>query len=461
MVANLISQPSWLQKADWIMNPVQFMEKHSAKYPDIFTADIVGFGDRIVFVNHPEGVKQIFLDQKKFAATSDVNLITEPVVGLQSILLLEGEPHRRMRKLMMPPFHGERMKVYGELICELTQRIFSQFSVGETFVTLDIMQEISLQVILEVVFGLHSSDRAQKLKRLIPLFLDIFQSPLTSAFFFFQNLQSWNSAGSPWGRFLHYRQQVDDLIYEEIESRRTNPNSEATDILSMLMAARDEEGQSLTDKELRDELITLLTAGHETTAISLAWALYWIHKDLGVYNKLLAELSTLDDVSNSGSIMRLPYLGAVINETLRISPAIMFTLPRIVREPVEILGHRLEPGTTTLGCTYLLHHRDDIYANPKQFIPERFLSQQFSPYEYIPFGGGERRCIGEALAIYEMRLVLATILANYQLELADNRPETLQRRGIMQLAPKWGVKMNVVNRTQQIENVRVFSGVTG
>jgi cytochrome P450 family 110 len=452
MIANRISRPRWLQKTDWIFNPVQFMEKYSAEYPDIFTADVVGFGDRIVFVNHPTGVQQILSEHKKFAALSDVNRIVEPFLGSQSLLLVEGAEHRRMRRLVMPPFHGERMKVYGELICELTQCVFSQLSPGDAFTARDIMQEISLQVILEVVFGLHSNDRAQQLKRLIPLFLDIFKSSVTTAFFFFPNLQSWKGTGSPWRRFLHYRQQVDNLIYEEIAERRAKPNPEATDILSILMAACDEDGKYLTDKELRDELMTLLFAGHETTATSLSWALYWIHRDLRVYHKLLDELSSLDLASNPVDIMRLSYLGAVIDETLRICPVATFTLPRVVREPVSVLGHSLEIGNATVGCIYLLHHRDDIYPNPKQFLPERFLSRQFSPYEYLPFGGGERRCLGEALAIYEMRLVLATILMNYQLELASKRPETLQRRGVIILGPKQGVKMKVIGREQKIKS---------
>ena len=196
----------------------------------------------------------------------------------------------------------------------------------------------------------------------------------------------------------------------------------------------------MTDKELRDELMTLLFAGHETTATALSWALYWIHSLPTVRKKLLHELATLSDSPDPLDIFRLPYLTAICNETLRIYPIAMLTFARVVQEPIALLGHRLDPGNAVVGCIYLVHQREDLYPNPKQFKPERFLERQFTPYEFMPFGGGARRCIGEALAMFEMKLALATILSRYELNLASTQPEYPRRRGVT-LAPANGVKM--------------------
>jgi unspecific monooxygenase len=213
----------------------------------------------------------------------------------------------------------------------------------------------------------------------------------------------------------------------------------------MLMSATDDAGQPMTDQELRDQLISLILAGYETTATATAWGLYWIHKKLLVHEKLLKELDTLGDFTDPMSIYRLPYLTAVCNETLRIHPVIMFCFPRVVQEPVRLLGHLLEPGTVLLASVYLTHQREDLYPQPKEFKPERFVESQFSPYEFLPFGGGVRRCIGEALAIFQMKLVLAIGLSRYEFALVDRRPERPQRRGFT-LAPAGGVKMVITGR---------------
>lgn len=247
-------------------------------------------------------------------------------------------------------------------------------------------------------------------------------------------------AWSPWGNFVRQRQQIDELLYAEIRERREQPDPDRTDILSLLLLARDEEGKLMTDQELRDELMSLMFAGSETTATAMSWTLYWVHRLPEVREKLLKELETLGDSPDPMTIFRLPYLTAVCNETLRIHPVAMLTFPRVVEEPVELLGQQLEPGTALVGCIYLTHQREDLYPEPKQFNPERFLERQFSPYEFMPFGGGARRCVGEALAQFEMKLVLATILSRYQLALAEQKPVRPQRRGVT-LGPAGGVKM--------------------
>lgn len=438
---NLLKAPKWLQELQWVGDPIGFMEAAAQQHPDIFTAKVVGFGDTLTFVNHPQGIQELLTsDRKTFLALGSVNSILAPLLGDYSIIMLSRDRHKRRRQLLMPPFHGERMRAYSQLISALTTAAFDQLPLNRPFSARMVTQEISLQVILQVVFGLTDGDRCQQLKGLLASLLDLFRSPLTSSFLFFPVLQKDLGAWSPWGKFIREQQQIDALIYKEIAERHQKGQDDRIDILSMLMAARDETGQPMTNQELRDELMTLLFAGHETTATSMSWALYWIHHLPAVHQKLLQELATLGETPDPTDIFRLPYLTAVCNETLRIYPVAMLVFPRVAQMPATLLGHQLPPGANVVGCIYLLHHREDLYPNPKQFRPERFLERQFTPYEFLPFGGGARRCIGEALAMFEMKLVLATILSRYQLALAGTQPEYPRRRGVT-LAPANGVQM--------------------
>ncbi|MBE9049005.1 cytochrome P450 [Nostocales cyanobacterium LEGE 11386] len=448
-VPNLLKTPSSLQRFQWVVDPVGYMENAVQQYPDIFTANVIGTGNGLVFVNHPQAVQEILTnDRKKFAALGENNKILKPLVGDYSVFMLEGDRHRKRRQLVMPSFHGDRMRNYGELIRNLTEKVWSQLPTDQTFTARNATQDISLQVILQTVFGVHEGEQSQQLRKQLALMADLFRSPITSSFLFFTFLQKDLGNWSPWGKFLRDRQQLDELLYAEIAKRREQNDADRIDILSLLMSAQDEGGNSMTDQELHDELMTLLFAGYETTATAMAWALYWIHKTPEVREKLLQELDTLGDLSDPMSIFRLPYLTAVCNETLRIHPVAMLTFPRVVQEPVELLGHALAPGTALAGCMYLTHQREDLYPEPKQFKPERFLARQFSPYEFMPFGGGVRRCLGEALAVFEMKLVLATIMSRYELALADDQPEVPRRRGVT-LAPARGVKMVIKQRRSQ------------
>ncbi|MEH2237285.1 cytochrome P450 [Nostoc sp.] len=450
---NPLKTPSLLQKLQWVTDPVSYMENAAQQYPDIFTGKIIGFGDTVVFVNHPQAIQEILTnDRKKFIAVGDANKILEPLVGKHSLSLLEGTSHKQQRQLVMPAFHGERMQAYGQQICSLTAKVFSQLPLDQPFSARNLTQEISLQVILQVVFGLDEGERFQQLKRLMLLLLDLFRSPFTSSLFFFSFLQKDLGTWSPWGKFLRDRQQIDELIYAEIAERRQQLDPKSIDILSLLMSAQDDAGQLMTDLELRDQLMTLMLAGYETTATAMAWGLYWIHQKPLVLEKLLDELDTLGDLPDPISIYRLPYLTAVCNETLRIHPVFMFSFPRVVQEPIKLLRHPLEPGTVLLPCIYLTHQREDLYPQPKEFQPERFIESQFSPYEFLPFGGGVRRCIGEALALFQMKLVLATVLSRYHLALVDQRPERPQRRGFT-LAPSSGVKMVITGRRARQESL--------
>ncbi|MEW6495058.1 MAG: cytochrome P450 [Cyanobacteriota bacterium] len=442
--------PALWQIIQWITRPFAFMETCTRAYGDIFTVSIAQVPGSTVFVSNPQAMQEILSpDTKKFDAPGEENKIFSLLLGDHSVMLVSGDRHRRERQLLVPPFHGERMRTYGQLICNITEQVTNQWTLGKPFSVRSPMQTISLRVILQAVFGLHEGPRYQQLEQLLSSVLDAIGSPIRSSMLFFPVLQQDLGSWSPWGRFVRQRQQIDELIYAEIRDRRQQPDPSRTDILSLLMSAHDEAGESMTDVELRDELMTLLAAGHETTASALTWALYWIHKLPKVREKLLAELDSLGHDSDPSTIARLPYLSAVCSETLRIYPVALITFPRRVKSPLELMGYQFEPGTLLTGCIYLTHQREDLYPEPKRFRPERFLEQQFSPYEYLPFGGSSRRCIGAAFALFEMKLVLAIILREKQLALADNRPAKPVRRGLTSTPSR--VRLVVTGQRQKKE----------
>lgn len=424
--------PAIWQMFHWITRPFSLMRGCTQDYGDCFTVMLGENFAPVVFVSHPQALQTILTsdDSKVFDAPGELNGLFEPLLGTQSVIGLSSDRHRRMRQLMMPPFHGERMRSYGQLISDITEDVSREWAVGQSFSVREPMQAISMRVILKAVFGLAEGLRYQKLEELLGTLLNEMSSPLSVSLLYLPILRQDLGPLSPWGSFVRKRHQVDQLIYEEIAERRMHPDDSRTDILTLLMAARDETGEAMTDGELHDELMTLLVAGHETTATALTWALYWIHKVPDVREQLLQELQELDDPLNSSALLRLPYLNAVCCETLRIYPVGMLTFPRVVRSPIELMGHLLPPGTIVVGSIYSTHHRDDLYPDPNQFRPERFLERQFSPFEYLPFGGGSRRCIGMAFAQFEMKVVLSSILSHVELALADTRSAQPVRRGL-------------------------------
>jgi cytochrome P450 family 110 len=435
-----LKQSSLKQRLHWIAQPDKYMNSAAAQAPELFLADITG-GEGYIFVNHPEAMRQIVTsDRSKYFASSKESRLLQPLVGDDSLIMIEGDRHRQRRKLLLPPFHGERMQTYGELICNLTRKILAQLKPNQAFAARHITQEISLQVIMEAVYGLQDSDRSQELRQRITRLANVFESSLTSAFLFLPWLQQDLGAWSPWGNLVRQQKAIDEAIYQEIATRRTEDCSQRQDILSLMMSAQDESGEAMKDYELRDELMTLMLAGHETTATAIAWGLYWLHRYPEIKAKLQAEIANLGTDPEPMAIAKLPYLDAVCKETLRIYPVAMLTFPRTVLKPTELMGYKLEVGQVLMGCIYLLHQREDIYPNHQQFKPERFLEREFDSFEFFPFGAGKRRCIGEALAMMELKLVLATIVAEYDLELKGDAPEIPARRGVT-LAPKKGVPM--------------------
>ena len=432
----------FVQTVRGILNPLKYLEEKYQKYGDIFTGEFSNFPPQVI-ISNPQAIQEIFTADSKLFKSGEVNQITLPLVGSNSLLLLDGDRHLQQRKLLMPPLHGDRMKAYGQIIRDTTEKVINNWTVGSLFKAHATMQEISLEVILHAVFGLSEGERYRQIQQVMVTMLNVFSNPLNATFLFLKSLQKDLGAWSPWGRFLRQRQRLDELLYQEIRDRKTQSKPLGEDILSLLISARDEAGEAMSDVELRDELMTMLFAGHETTATALAWALYWIHYLPEVREKLLQELSSID-VENADAIeiSKLPYLNAVCSETLRIYPVVLFAFPRILQAPIQLMGYNIPKGMMLAPCIYLVHHRPDIYPEPKRFKPERFLERQFSPYEYFPFGGGNRRCIGAAFAMFEMKLVLAKVLSRYSLELAENRPVLPVRRGLT-MAPSGGVRLRV------------------
>lgn len=429
------------QTWQWATNPLNYLETCHQEYGDIFSVNLGRVLSKGVVVSDPKAIEEIFTADPSLFDSGRSNKILRFMVGDTSILVLDREPHQRQRKLLMPPFHGERIRIYGDLICQLTQQVCDQWQMNQPFIMQETLQEITLGMILQAVFGLDQGTHAQEIKKGIATLMNLFGSPLTTTLLFFpilqQNLGSW----SPWGKIQNLLRKVDDLLYAEIAQRRSQKNLEKrTDILSLMMQAQDENGNGMSDQELRDELFTLLLAGQETTANALSWAFYWIHHLPEVREQILAELHHLNGNLNPLEITRLPYLSAVCQETLRLYPVLLIPFPRILNQPYQLMGYDLEPDTLIIPCIYLVHHREDIYPNSDEFKPQRFLDRQYSPYEYFPFGGGNRRCIGSALALVEMKLVLATILSQHQLALVNQNPVKPQRRGVTMI-PAGGVKM--------------------
>ena len=431
--------PALIQLLQWTADPIALMETSQAIYGDPFTLEFRK-DNPFVFLSSPDTIQEILSRDNKYFDGGKGNDLLLPLVGEHSILLTDGQTHARQRKLIFPPFHGEKIRYYGEAMANITEKVAQNWEKGKPFSIRASMQEITLEVIIKTVFGISNSERYQQLKTRLMKSLELAGgSVLRSSLLFLPSLQQ-DFPGSPWRSFLQRQKSINELLQAEIEERRKQ--EAGNDVLSLLLSARDEDGNPMSDEELRNQLITLLFAGHETTATALAWAFYWLHKFPEVRKKVLAELATISDPSDIKELNQLPYFDAVCNETLRIYPVAIITFPRIAKSTLTIGDYEYPPEAVLAPCIYLLHHREDIYPNSKQFKPERFLEQEFSPYEFMPFGGGNRRCIGDAFAPMEMKIVIATILKQYQLTLAEKKPVKPVRRGVT-VAPAGGVKMKV------------------
>ena len=421
----------------FVFNPLQVTEEDAKNSPDCFSLSRPN-SPPVVYFYHPEAIKQIFTAPPECFKSSSGKILI-PVVGYNSLIVTDGDRHQGQRKLLMPPFHGARMQTYAELITQITKTAINKWQTNKPFNVRETIQEISLQTILGAVFGLDSNDHDYELQHLLTSLVDSISSPVASTMLYFPGLQKDLGAWSPWGRFQRMKQKIDRLLLAKIEQRRTEADL-GNDILSLLLSARDSQGQPMTNEELKDELLTLLFAGHETTASAIAWAVYWIERSPQVKAKLQQELSSISITDNPVAVTKLEYLTAIVQETLRIYPIAINTFPRTTVQPMKILDYQFEAGTIFFASIYLTHRRPDIYPEPNCFEPERFLSRQFSAYEYLPFGGGSRLCIGYAFAQFEMKLVLANIFSQFELTRVGKQPIKPTRRGVT-IAPPGNLRM--------------------
>ena len=408
--------PRPLQSLRWTVRPSAYLEDCARRYGSSFTLKIANEGTW-VFITDPDAVKQVFTGDPRLLHAGEANVVLLPVLGPNSVLLLDEGPHMRQRKLLLPPFHGERLKGYADTMHAVAEREIATWPVGEPLATRPRMQALTLEIIMRTVFGLDEGRRKTELSAALSELLRFGSNPL--------NMAIGLSLGphrairlNVWRKVL---EPTDAHIYEAIRERRAAGGlEERDDVMSLLLQARHEDGSPMADKELRDELITLLVAGHETTATALAWAL----ERLVRHPHILERLRDGDD----------EYADAVVKETLRLRPPLSIVLRRLT-EPMEIGGRMLPAGVNIAPCIYLMHRRADLYPDPFSFRPERFLEGQGGTYSWIPFGGGVRRCLGASFAQLEMRIVLQALARRLDLGTADPRPERLVRRAII-LSPE-------------------------
>lgn len=419
------------------VRPYETMRAMRARYGDPFFA--TALNGELVLTAEPELIGELFANRDVELFRVFATEATAPLIGTHSLLTLYGETHRRERKLLLPPFHGERMRAYGTMMVEAARRAFDGIGAGRPFVAIERTADVSLEAIVRAVFGVEERDRVEQWQRAILATVDA-AKPI---FFFSRATQRAPFGLGPWGRYLRASAEADRLLYEQIERTRGH-TAGREDILSLMIDARYEDGSAMTDEHIRDELRTLLLAGHETTAITLAWALYAVHRHASVKSKLLAELDAVGPDPAPDDLARLPYLRAVIDETLRRFP-IVDTVFRVLRRPWSFGGYELPAGVAIGAAILLVHRREDLYPDPDAFVPERFLEGRPRPQEYLPFGGGHRRCIGAAFSHYESCLALATVLREFELELSEPGEVRATRRNVT-LGPEGGVRMTMLGR---------------
>jgi cytochrome P450 len=433
--------PSVAQAFRLWRDPVRFLVGLRRRYGDVFSVNYPAF-PQLVYVADPELVKRVFTgDAHRFHAGEANATVLEPALGPNSVLILDEDEHMRQRKLLLPSFHGERVRAYGGEMREIADREIESWPVGREFALRPHTQRITLDVILRTVFGVRGTERFALAQRLVDEF-----ARRSHAVLLFPVLRRRFGGFGPFARFEEARDALDAFIYEEIAERRAQgPDADRNDVLSLLLEATHEDGSPMSDQELRDELVTVIGAGHETTATALAWAVERLVRTPPVLERLRTTLEGGEE----------DYLDAVIKETLRVRPVIT-DVARKLTAPAEIGRYTLPAGTLVLPAIIAIHHREDLYPQPFEFRPERFLEGQGEGYAWIPFGGGVRRCLGASFAQYEMRIVLRAIVERTDLRAARPRAEALRPRNIT-LAPARGTRVVL---EQRVSDMRYAAAAT-
>lgn len=420
-----------MQTLRWTFRPLPFMQECRERYGDSFSLKFLGFERPMVLISDPVAIKALYME-RSHGLPPGRNIILEPILGASSVLLLEGSEHLARRKLMLPPFHGERMRSYESVVTEAIGTEVDSWPLQREFPIHTRMQAVTLEVILRAVFGVSEGPRLDRLRGMLATVLTETASPRGQLI----GLATRRFGGrGPWARVENQLKAVDELLYAEIAEHRAKPDlAERDDILSMLMLSEFEDGTSMNDTELRDQLMTLLLAGHETTATALAWTFDLLLRHDGALTRLRESLAADEE----------DYLRATISESLRLRPVLPLAGRRLAAE-LSVDGLDLPAGTDVSPAIWLTHTRADLYPEPFAFKPERFLENSPDTYSWIPFGGGIRRCLGATFAEFEMRIVLREVLTRCDLHKASPAPEKTGRRNIT-LSPKDGTPVVVTAR---------------
>jgi len=419
--------PRLVQTFFFIFGSRWFISRMARRYGPVVQLS-TAFDSNFVMVFDPALVKDVFRGPPERLRAGEANEPLGPALGMRSLLLLDGEEHLRQRRLMLPPFHGQRMRAYEDVMREAADRAIDSWPLNREFALLPTTQQLTLDVILRTVFGVAEGPRQEELKRRLRGMID----PVSNRFGILLMVLMRRGNKRALARFEERRRRVDELIYDEIARRRQAPDlDEREDVLSMLLLARDEDGRPMTDVELRDQLVTLLVAGHETTATGLAWVFDLLLRNPRVLAKLRQAVADGDD----------SYVDAVAKEALRIRPVVP-GVGRVVRGGTfELGGYTLREGTEINPSIAVIHARPDAFAGPREFRPERFLEDDPpDTYTWIPFGGGTRRCIGASFALFEMRVVIRRVIERTTLEAASDEAERVERRGVT-MVPKRGTRV--------------------
>jgi cytochrome P450 family 135 len=419
-----------VQTLRWAFRPLPFMQECREKIGDSFSVKFLGFERPMVLISDPEAIKALYTERAN-GLPPGRNIVLEPIMGPRSVLLLEGEEHLARRKLMLPAFHGERMRSYQPVVEEIVGAEIDSWPIDQEFPIHSRMQAVTLEVILRVVFGVADGPRLERLRGLLGRVLVETASPVAQLI----GLATRRFGGGPWAKFESQLRMVDELLFAEIRERRSDPGlADRDDILSALIAARFEDGEAMSDSELRDQLMTLLLAGHETTATGLAWT----------FDLLLRHQVPLQRLRDSLQQDEEDYLRATIAESLRLRPVIPLAGRRLAVE-LSVDGLTLPAGTDVSPAIWLTHTRADVYPEPFAFRPERFLQEGPDTYSWIPYGGGIRRCLGASFAEFEMQIMLREVLTRCELHKASPAPERVGRRNIT-LSPRDGTPVLLTAR---------------
>jgi cytochrome P450 len=418
--------PAAAQALEWLLRPVPFMERSRRNHGRVFLARL-GPEHRVVFLSDPRLVEAVFTGDPELLHTGDINGIFRRIIGPNSILLLDGEEHMRRRRLLLPVFHGPSLRRFEAAMAEATEAEIAKWPIGRPFSALPGIHRISTEVIMRAIFGAQDDGRSEALRDVLPRFLELCRTPAV----FMPALRRELGGRSPWARLLASIRELDDLLLEQIRRRRTTADLDSRpDLLTRLVQTRDEDGDGLTDGEIRDELVTLLVAGHETTSGALAFAVEQIVQHPRVLDRLEAAMGAGDD----------RYLDAVVKESLRRRPVLPIAGRKLTAR-ARLGDYVLPEGTVLMPCAYLLHREADLYSRPEEFDPERFLDRAPGTYTWIPFGGGIRRCVGAAFGTLEMKVVLRTLFGRLSVR-AAGAPEAPVRRSVS-LAPRRGAEIVV------------------